>query len=79
MTVTPSLAAWNAVAQASWARSWEEAPAPARSPESWESPLAEESLPLPLSRMMPSGGRRACTRSIHVPDRAVSAARLSIG
>jgi hypothetical protein len=27
--------------------------------------------------MMPSGGRRPCTRSIQVPDRVVSAARLA--
>ena len=30
-----------------------------------------------MSRMMPSGGRRPCTRSIQVPDRSVSAARLA--
>ena len=31
---------------------------------------------LSRSRMMPSGGRRTCTRSIQVPDRSVSAARF---
>ena len=30
-----------------------------------------------MSRMMPSGGRRSCTRSIQAPDRSVSAARLA--
>ena len=30
-----------------------------------------------MSRMMPSGGRRSCTRSIQAPDRSVSAARFA--
>ena len=30
-----------------------------------------------MSRMRPSGGFRACTRSIQVPDRSVSASRLA--
>ena len=30
-----------------------------------------------MSRMMPSGGRRPCTRSIQAPDRSVSAARFA--
>ena len=29
-----------------------------------------------MSKMMPSGGRRRCTRSIQAPDRSVSAARF---
>ena len=32
---------------------------------------------LSMSRMMPSGGRRTCTRSIQAPDRSVSAARFA--
>ena len=30
-----------------------------------------------MSRMMPSGGRRRCTRSIQAPDSSVSAARFA--
>ena len=32
-----------------------------------------------MSRMMPSGGRRSCTRSIQVPDRSASAAEVGLG
>src|SRR3954468_21613162 len=69
--VAPPLAFSNSARQASWAASWELAPAPATSPDTSAPPPLDELLPL-ASSLLP----QAATPSAKIPANATTASHL---